>query len=196
MSSPTSSTSSDHPLLNRDERRPVELRGYLVRADGEIVDVRVLNLSYDGCGIELFTQLARGEEVKLSVLSRGAVKAIVRWCTARKAGLRFASKSAPRKPSPRRAERSALAGQAVLRRAGGLAFTTQAFDLSSHGCRCEFVERPQIDERVWIKFDGLESLEASVSWIEGSSAGFRFSKPIHPAVLDMLLHRLGGLPAP
>jgi hypothetical protein len=196
MSSTTSSPSSDHPLLKRHKRRPVELRGYLVRTDGEIVDVRVLDLSFDGCGIHLFTQLAPGEEVKLSVLSRGAVKAIVRWCTARKAGLRFVSDSAARKPSPRRAERRVLAGQAVLRRAGGPPFTTQAFDLSSHGCCCEFVERPQIDERVWIKFDGLESVEANVSWVEGSSAGFRFSKPIHPAVLDMLLHRLGGLAAP
>ena len=195
MSSTTSSPSSDHPLLKRHKRRPVELRGYLVRADGEIVDVRVLDLSFDGCGIHLFTQLAPGEEVKLSVLSRGAVKAIVRWCTARKAGLRFVPDLAARKPSPRRAERRVLAGQAVLRRAGGPAFATQAFDLSSDGCCCEFVERPQIDERVWIKFDGLELVEANVSWVEGSSAGFRFSKPIHPAVLDMLLHRLGGLPA-
>ena len=42
----------DHQHLNpeREERRAVELRGYLVRADNQIVDFRVLDLSYERQG--------------------------------------------------------------------------------------------------------------------------------------------------
>jgi hypothetical protein len=43
-----------------------------------------------------------------------------------------------------------------------------------------------------LKFDGLEAIEAEVCWVEGFVAGLQFDKPIHPAVFDLLLHRLGA----
>ena len=43
---------------------------------------------------------------------------------------------------------------------------------SPQGCRCEFIERPNIGERVWVKFDGLEAIESEVRWLKETSAVF------------------------
>jgi hypothetical protein len=184
------SRATQHTLRDQD-RRPVELRGYVVRSTDEIVDVRILNLSFNGCGIETHTQLEAGEQLKLSVLGRGAIRATVRWYAARRAGLLFLADPPAQKHWPRRADRRALVAEALIRRAGKAPYRTQAVDFSPLGCKCEFIDRPEINERVWIKFSGLESLEATTAWVEGATAGFRFSRPIHSAVYDMLCDRLG-----
>jgi hypothetical protein len=46
-----------------------------------------------------------------------------------------------------------------------------------------------IEERVWLKFDGLEALESDVCWLEGSTLGVEFSRPLHSAVFNMLVDR-------
>lgn len=93
-------------------------------------------------------------------------------------------------PSERRSERVALDASISLRRAGQLNYRVRIFDVSLHGCRVEFVERPRLDENLWVKFDGLQPLEAEVCWIDGFTAGVDFLHPIHPAVFDLLLQRL------
>jgi hypothetical protein len=35
----------------------------------------------------------------------------------------------------------------------------------------EFVDRPSVGERHWVKFDGLDGLEAEVRWVSGSRPG-------------------------
>ena len=80
--------------------------------------------------------------------------------------------------------------EVTLRRPGQTTYRVRVFDTSRHGCKIEFVERPKLDERTWIKFDGLEALEALVCWVDGHTAGVEFDRPMHPAVFDMLLHRL------
>lgn len=90
----------------------------------------------------------------------------------------------------RQSVRITLRADVTLRRAGQNNFRVTAFDVSRHGCRLEFVDRPVLDDRVWVKFDGLESLESVVCWIEGSFAGIRFVRPIHDAVFDLLIGRL------
>jgi hypothetical protein len=87
----------------------------------------------------------------------------------------------------RRSERVALNALVALRRPGQLNYRVRVFDASLHGCRVEFVERPQIDEQLWVKFDGLQPLEAEVCWVEGFIAGVNFLQPIHPAVFDRLV---------
>ena len=62
--------------------------------------------------------------------------------------------------------------------------------MSCFGCRIEFVERPAVSEVVWVKFDGLESIEARVCWLEGFVAGVEFVRPLHAAVFEELLTRL------
>ncbi|HET7606317.1 MAG TPA: PilZ domain-containing protein [Sphingomicrobium sp.] len=90
----------------------------------------------------------------------------------------------------RRSERVALDARVSLRRPGQLGYAVRIFDVSCHGCRVEFVERPAIDEQLWVRFDGLQPIEAEVCWIDGFTAGVNFVSPIHQAVFDTLLQRL------
>ena len=80
--------------------------------------------------------------------------------------------------------------EVILRRAGQGSYRVKIFDVSPHGCKAEFVERPKLDELVWIKFDNLQSLEAMVCWVRGFEVGLEFEAPIHPAVFEMLVQRL------
>lgn len=45
-----------------------------------------------------------------------------------------------------------------------------------------------------IKLGGLEALGAELRWTTGTEAGFRFDRPLHPAVLDHIV--AGNPPAP
>ena len=63
-------------------------------------------------------------------------------------------------------------------------------DVSREGCRLEFIERPRLDETVWVKFDGLDAIESSVCWVRGADVGVEFKRPIYTAVFDILLNRL------
>ena len=96
----------------------------------------------------------------------------------------------PREQSPRKSARVSLEAMVKLRRRGHHNFTVQVFDLSREGCKLEFMERPQLDEAVLVKFEGLEGLEATVCWVEDKVAGVEFVRPIHSAVFDMLVSRL------
>jgi hypothetical protein len=181
---------SEEPLHGRPERRAVELRAYAVRAGGEILDMRVTDLCVDGCRVEAEAAVPVGEELKLTLLGRGSIRARVRWSDGRNAGLQFEAEPAARRHCPRQVERSLVSGEVSVRRAGKPSYRVRAFDASRLGCRCEFVERPSIGEHLWIKFDGLESLDSEVRWVEGSAVGLTFSVPLHPAVFDLLLQRL------
>ena len=90
----------------------------------------------------------------------------------------------------RAAQRILLSAEVSMRRLGKLNFRVRVFDVSPDGCKVELVDKPRIDEHVLIKFDGLESLEAQVCWIEESFAGLRFERAIHPAVFELMLERL------
>jgi hypothetical protein len=65
-------------------------------------------------------------------------------------------------------------------------------DLSTHGCKLDLVERPQLDQAILIKFPGLEALEALVCWAQGFTAGVKFKTPLHPAVFSMLVEAQTG----
>ena len=92
--------------------------------------------------------------------------------------------------SPRKAERICVDVQVSLRRSGQLNYRVRAYDVTQFGCRLEFVERPNLGERVWIKFDDLSAIEGLVCWIDGFVVGVEFASAIHPAVFDGLIQRL------
>lgn len=92
--------------------------------------------------------------------------------------------------APRRSARVRIQGEVQLRRSGQHNYVVHIFDLSREGCRIEFVERPRLDEIVWIKFDDLEALEATVCWVEGFCVGVEFVRPIYPAVFELLVERV------
>jgi PilZ domain len=87
----------------------------------------------------------------------------------------------------RRAHRVCLDAEVGIRRAGAHAFRVSIFDVSPVGCKIEFVERPALEERVWVKFDGLEALEGTVRWVRGHVGGVQFHTPMHEAVFQRLL---------
>lgn len=97
--------------------------------------------------------------------------------------------SKPGAQAPRKSPRVGIEAMVKLRRRGHHNFTVQVFDLSPEGCKLEFLERPELDETVWVKFEGLESLEATVCWVEANAAGVEFVRPIHSAVFDLLVSR-------
>lgn len=182
--------------LSRRDRRAVTMRASATRGDGTIVDMMLLDLSHDGCGVDSPVPLVPGETVKLAVDGRGLSIATVRWAAGGKAGLEFAAEPGPGErfnpaaPVERRHERIGVDAEVTLRRSGKLNYRVRLHDLTQHGCKAEFVERPEMDELVWIKFDGMEALEARVCWAAGATAGMIFSHPFHPAVFGLLLSRL------
>jgi hypothetical protein len=89
--------------------------------------------------------------------------------------------------SERRSHRVRLHAFVALRRSGQLNYKVRVLDASLHGCRVEFVERPKLDEQLWVKFDGLQAIEAEVCWIDGFTAGLNFVQPVHPAVFATLV---------
>lgn len=95
-----------------------------------------------------------------------------------------------RTPWPRKSDRVVVNAEVILRRVGQNNYRVRVYDTSRHGCKIEFVERPRLDQRAWVKFEGLEALEALVCWVDGFVAGVEFERPIHPAVFDLLVQRL------
>ena len=154
----------------------------------------IVDLSYDGCGVICADRLAAGNLLNLSVLRRGSVPVIVRWVDGARAGLSFASFSASNElvRQPRRNERVAVEGEVTMHRRGQVTYRVNIYDVSPEGCRAEFVERPELREQLWVKFDGLEPLGAEVCWVAGNKVGLKFMRSFHPAVFDLLIARLRG----
>jgi hypothetical protein len=100
--------------------------------------------------------------------------------------------SGPEGPRDRRSARVSLQAEVQLRRSGARHYLVNVHDISREGCKLEFVERPGLDETVWVKFEGLDAVESNVCWIKGSDVGIEFIRPIYPAVFDVLVRRLGG----
>ena len=88
--------------------------------------------------------------------------------------------------TPRRAQRVGMSAEVSIRRAGLHGFRVRVFDASRSGCKIEFVERPSVGERVWVKFDGLEAIEATVRWVDGHYGGVEFERPLYQAVFERI----------
>lgn len=179
---------------DRRRRRPrLNMAGFVLRS-GEVSRViDVIDLNYDGCGIRTPVVLEVGESVKISVLGRGSISAQVRWYREGKAGLAFEPfAEETKKQIERRAGRTPIAGEIGLRMAGRANYQTQVLDLSTDGCKVQLVERPSIGDQMLVKFDGLEVIGAMVAWVDDHLGGLRFERSLHPAVLDLLLARLGA----
>ena len=180
-------------LRERSKRRAVNLPGQAILQGGSTTSVTLLDLSYDGCCIEIGEELRPGEQIKLAVLASGVIDAEVRWYSRGKAGLVFNAVTSEDEPPIwcERGERVPVSASVSARRQGKLNHKVSVLDASPGGCKIEFIDCPMIGDRVWIKFDGLESMEAQVRWIDGASAGLQFARPIHPAVFELLVHRMG-----
>jgi PilZ domain len=175
--------------VTRHQRRVVKMDAVARRKGGITVPVVVLDLSYEGCGIETSVQFEAGEPITLLVLGRGEIRTHVCWCENGRAGLVFDPDEAEKKPHPR-ATRISISAEVSLRRLGQNNYRVGVNDLSPEGCKVELVELPRIGEHMLIRLDGLEVLDSEVCWVQGFVAGLRFERPIHPAVFDLLVRRL------
>jgi hypothetical protein len=158
---------------SRGMRHLAALNASPTRADGSILELTISDLSHDGCGVLTPVALQPGERLDLAVIRRGRTPALVRWYAGGRAGLAFAAEATDgaREHVPRRHERISAEGEVTMRRSGKLPFRVHIYDLTPGGCRAEFVERPELHERLWIKFDQLEAQEAQVRWIAGPRTG-------------------------
>lgn len=90
----------------------------------------------------------------------------------------------------RKSTRVPISLDAGLRARGGYsAVSVQILDLSTHGFRIETLLDLAVGMDVWLRLPGLEPCHAKVAWIEGYIAGCAFERPLHPAVLDMIVGR-------
>lgn len=177
---------------NREPRRTVGLSGFILLDENTIIPVEVVDLSYDGCSIQTPVALVPDTKLKLSIPKLGALDAYVRWHKDCRAGLCFRPEASRKTQTPRAQKRLELNTEVSVRQAGRPHFRTRVLDFSLAGCKLEFVERPRVGEVVWMKFNSLVSLEATVRWVDGFYGGIEFKRAIHPAVFEMLAARLVG----
>jgi hypothetical protein len=90
----------------------------------------------------------------------------------------------------RHCERIGLASQLLLRPVGGFNCEVRLDNVSVAGCQVELIEPAEPGETMIARFPQLEPIGADVRWSQGTTAGLRFSRPMHSAVLDSLLERL------
>jgi hypothetical protein len=89
----------------------------------------------------------------------------------------------------RKAERTGVEIGAGLRQRGASGVTVQILDLSTHGFRASTHLDLQPGADVWLKLPGLEALHAKVAWSNAHYIGCAFERPLHPAVLQMMVQK-------
>jgi len=87
----------------------------------------------------------------------------------------------------RKAPRAEVAVGAGLRQRGASGVTIQMLDLSVNGFRAATHLQLEPGADIWLKLPGLESLQCRVVWMRGHLLGGEFVRPLHPAVLDMIV---------
>lgn len=92
---------------------------------------------------------------------------------------------------PRKADRVSVELDAGLRQRGASAVSVHILDLSTHGFRINTHLELAVGTDVWLRLPGLEPSLARVMWIEGCLAGCAFERPLHPAVLELVVQRAG-----
>ncbi len=100
-------------------------------------------------------------------------------------------RSPPERPS-RKSKRVALELGAGLRQRGGTGVSIQILDLSVDGFRASTHLELAAGTDVWLRLPGLEPYQARVAWSKGHFVGCAFDRPLHPAVLDMIVKRAGA----
>ena len=92
----------------------------------------------------------------------------------------------------RKAERTGVEIGAGLRQRGASGVSVRVLDLSPHGFRAAtHLVLPEGSD-VWLRLPGLEPFHAKVAWSEGHYIGCAFERPLHPAVVDMIVRKAGN----
>lgn len=95
----------------------------------------------------------------------------------------------PKQHHARRSERLTVDMGAALRQRGASGVSVRVLDLSPHGFRvATHLELPEGTD-VWLRLPGLEPYHARVAWSQGHFVGCAFERPLHPAVVDMMVRK-------
>jgi len=106
--------------------------------------------------------------------------------------LSVAQDSSDEAPKSRASERVAIEIGAGLRQRGASGVSILVMDLSIHGFRASTHLQLAHGADVWLRLPGLESCHATVVWSKGQYIGCEFERPLHPAVLDMIVRKSKG----
>jgi hypothetical protein len=91
----------------------------------------------------------------------------------------------------RRSDRQRM-GVRIKYRRKVLRLVAETIDVSCHGIKLAGMERLSIGDVLWVGLPGLEPRKATVVWTDRLIAGCCFAEPLHPAVLEAVIHgRLG-----
>jgi hypothetical protein len=92
-----------------------------------------------------------------------------------------------RLPVGRGAERRVVNLAADLREEGSQLADVEVADLSTDGfmIHCPLDLAP--GALVWLKLSGVAPMKAEVIWAQDGRAGCRFSTPLYPAILDLII---------
>jgi hypothetical protein len=88
----------------------------------------------------------------------------------------------------RRSERLSYSAE-VQFRSGTRRANVRLRDISELGARISGVFLVHIDDRFFVKLDGMEAIEARVAWVEEFEFGCEFIRPLNQVVLENVLHR-------
>lgn len=100
----------------------------------------------------------------------------------------MASEPAFQNTGGRRSERLRY-GAEVQFRSGTRRANVQLRDISKFGARISGVYLVHVDDRFFIKLEGMESIEARVAWVEEFEFGCEFIRPLNAIVLENLIRR-------
>ena len=98
----------------------------------------------------------------------------------------------PRRIRDRKSARIEVDMSAGLRQRGASGVSVRVVDLSVHGFRAATHLELPMGADVWLRLPGLEPYHATVAWQEGHFIGCAFERPLHPAVVDMIVRKAGG----
>ena len=89
----------------------------------------------------------------------------------------------------RGSERVTVEMDATLRRRSATGVSVDVLDLSTEGFRVASHLGLTKGDDVWLRLPGLEAYHAQVVWTSSYMMGCRFARPLHPAVLEMVVAR-------
>lgn len=92
----------------------------------------------------------------------------------------------------RRYRRVPVQSTVLVRRVGAFNFEVALKDISAGGCGVVMLEQGAVGDPVITRLPQLEPIGSRLCWAEGTETGLQFLRPMHPAVFDMLVTRLGG----
>lgn len=98
----------------------------------------------------------------------------------------------PKRRRDRKSDRVSVDMGAGLRQRGAAGVSVRVVDLSAHGFRIASHLELQIGADVWLRLPGLEPYHATVAWQEGHYIGCAFERPLHPAVVEMIVRKAAG----